>query len=182
MIPIVRRTVTVTTQHTFTAPFRCAACGHTAQAEVRVEGVGRSSALYVRADADAARSRAQGDARTKVERALANTPCPRCGAPPAGFDDAVAAWETRAAKSRGRRPVVALVLLGLTAAFSVACAGLTVGVNGRLPDHGASGAVCLGCTFAGLGGLLTTIVWALSGPGKRPVAPTRAPPNVRFLP
>jgi hypothetical protein len=180
VIPVVRRTVTVTTRQTLEGPFRCAACGLSTTAEMVIEGQGQATALYVSANADAAKQRALENARQRATALLAACPCPKCGAIPEASRRTLEHWEHISALRKKRRPYIGLGLLALAVAWAGGCGVLMVGANLERPDHGLPGAIFSSCVWLFPGAIVAGLAYLFSGPRPRPRIPTTVPPNVRF--
>jgi hypothetical protein len=178
-IPVVRRTVTVRARDTFHFPFRCDFCQLQTWAHVTGEGTGSASMAYLSPDAEAARQRAYSSAQHMAGSLFAQSPCPRCGANSAAQRGSLQAWETKAAGRKQVRFWAMMIGFGFTLLSAAGCT--TIVAMGD--DDGSVGAgIILGFGWMFLGAMMTLILYAILGPGKRPVLLNYIPQGVYFDP
>lgn len=179
-VPVVRRSVTVTTRGVVDMPFSCDACGLSTTAHVQAEGKGTASALYISPDADRARNAASSALHGRAREILATCPCPRCGAAPRLAREALAAWEGRV-RSRGQiRKVMLVVGLAFGLLTSGGCGALMIATpnKGMTSEDVILPALVLAAMWFGACAVVTLIVWAILGPGSKPLLLSRLPQNV----
>ncbi|HEY2407880.1 MAG TPA: hypothetical protein VGI10_17855 [Polyangiaceae bacterium] len=183
-VPVVRRRVTVTSRGVVDFPFHCHACGLATIAHVSAEGKGSASALYVKANADAAGQNAQITLRNNARNLFDCCPCPQCGAAPASVRDALARWESSREAKQKRRKLLGIIGIGAAVLTSSACSGIVVATDdGKQGTSGAvGGALIIGFMWFMMCAVVTGIVYALSGPGKKPTVFAARPQNVWFDP
>jgi len=180
-IPVVRRSVTVRTRDVFHFPFRCDFCHLQTWAHVMGEGVGVATMAYLAPDANAARSRAQSSAQNAAASLFAQSPCPLCGANSAAQRGAVQAWEEKAKSRKQIRFWALMIGFGLTLLSGAGCGGLVVATSDD--GEGTIGAaIILAFMWMFLGTIATVILYAILGPGKRPVLLNYVPNGVQFDP
>jgi hypothetical protein len=180
-IPIVRRTVTVRVRESYRFPYQCDFCRLVTNATAWAEGMGSATMAYLAPDENAARYRARQMAYATAQQSFVQCPCPRCGSHSAMQRGAVAAWEKLAASRKQTR--FWILIIGLALSF-VSAGGCSVAM---VVDQGVSGDTVGGAVvlafmtiFAGL--VVTGIVWAIAGPGRKPTLLPYIPPNVVFDP
>ncbi|HEY8076110.1 MAG TPA: hypothetical protein VIF62_18415 [Labilithrix sp.] len=180
-IPIVRRTVTVRVRESYRFPYSCDFCRLVTAATAWAEGIGSATMAYVSPDENAARYRARQMAYATAQSSFMQCPCPRCGSHSAIQRNMVTAWEQRAVSRKNLR--FWILIVGLAASFLLAsgCSVAMVAQQG-LDGDTVGGAVMLAIMTIGVGAVLTGIIWAASGPGKRPSLLPYIPPNVVFDP
>src|SRR4051812_39553967 len=180
-IPIVRRTVTVRVRQSFRFPYQCDFCRLSTMATSSAEGMGQATMAYLAPDENAARARASQMAHASASMAFMQCPCPRCGSHSAAQRNAVTAWETRAA---GRKKVRFGILIGgLAFSFlsAAGCSGAMIADQGLYEDT-VGGAVMLAIMTFIVWMVVTGIVCAVAGPGRRPQLLPYIPQNVVFDP
>ncbi len=179
IVPIVRRTVTVTTSGVFDFPFQCDVCRLATWAHVAAQGTGADSMAYLSPNEEAARQRSWNDAKQRAWNMLAESPCPQCGSHSASVRASIQAWEQKAASRAKLRPTLLIAGLAMTLLWSGGC-GVIVAAEG---DQGSLGAgVILGFGWIFVGVIANLILYAILGPGARPNPPTRIPESIYFDP
>ena len=134
---------------------------------------------YLSPDANAARQRATVSAQGNAQALFAQSPCPRCGAHGVAQRTAVAAYELRVVSRKQLRFWALMVGFGLTFASSAGC----VAVCAADGEEGSLGAgLILGFMWFLFGAAATGILYAILGPGKRPVLLGYVPHGVQFDP
>jgi hypothetical protein len=143
------------------------------------EGTGSASMAYLAPDADAARHRAYAIAQSMASSLFAQSPCPRCGANSAVQRGALQTWET---KAQGRKQVrfwALMIGFGFTLVSAAGCTGIVAMGD----DEGSVGAgIILGFGWMFLVAMMTLILYAVLGPGKRPLLLNYVPQGVQFDP
>jgi hypothetical protein len=169
MFPVVRRSVTIRSRHTFDFPWVCDGCGLSTVAHVNAEGVGTATAAYAGPSTVAARQRASSSAERSAIRTLGMCPCPRCGYGAKAFRDKLRVWEKKTASRAAVRRAILYGGLGL---------GVVSSAGGGVALASLTGAVAwmVICTLS------TLVAHAMTGPGPRPYDLPFVPRNVSFDP
>jgi hypothetical protein len=180
-IPIVRRTVTVRVRESFRFPYQCDFCRLSTWATAWAEGLGSATMAYLAPDANVARHRAYQMAHATASSSFMQCPCPRCGSHSAVQRNSVTAWEARAKSRKQIRFWIFIVGLALSLLWAGGC-GTMMLVQQGLDGDTLGGAVVLGIMCMGVGMVLTLIIWAVAGPGRKPMLLPYIPQNVVFDP
>jgi hypothetical protein len=143
------------------------------------DGIGSATMAYLAPDENAARYRAFENARARAYASLSQVPCPRCGAHSPAQRALVYAWEQRVVSRKKTRLIGALVVLGLAFLVAVASAigGLSEGGDGSV-----GAAIIMFAFFMAGGAGVAGLLYAVLGPGPRPVLANYIPHNVTFDP
>jgi hypothetical protein len=142
-------------------------------------GSGSASMAYLSPDENAARQRAGTAAQKNAHALFVTSPCPRCGTASLEQRTALYEWEHKASSRKQIRFWALMIGFGLTLLSSAAC----VGIVATGDDDGAVGAgIFLGFVWFILGAGASGILYAILGPGRRPVMLPYVPQGVQFDP